>query len=167
LSPPRIFRMDSPPRTVPTTPVLISDDFIPSAASFSNALTIGIPTNLGPLVVSPAIAPPPARPVTEPAKAPEKPHAVGGDVQAAKLIKKVIPAYPALAKQARISGTVRLVGVIARDGTIEQLQVVSGHPLLVGTAVDAVRQWVYRPTLLNGVAVEVIAPIDVIFTLAQ
>ena len=58
----------------------------------------------------------------------------------------------------------RLIGVIAKDGTIRQLQVVSGHPLLVGAAVDAVRQWVYRPTLLNGEPVEVIAPIDVIFT---
>jgi periplasmic protein TonB len=62
---------------------------------------------------------------------------------------------------------VRLVGVIAKDGTIEQLRVVSGNPLLVGSAVAAVRQWVYRPTMLDGQAVAVIAPIDVIFTLAQ
>lgn len=100
-------------------------------------------------------------------KAPEKPVAVGGEVQAAKLVRKVIPAYPPLARAARVSGSVHLIGVIARDGTIQQLQVVSGNPLLVAAAVSAVRQWVYRPTLLDGAAVEVIAPIEVIFTLSQ
>jgi protein TonB len=98
---------------------------------------------------------------------PAKPTVVGGDVQAAKLLKKVIPVYPPLARQSRVSGTVQLVGVIAKDGTIQQLQVASGHPLLVKAALDAVRQWIYRPTLLNGQAVEVIAPIDVIFRLGQ
>jgi protein TonB len=89
----------------------------------------------------------------------------GGDVVAAKLVKKVIPVYPALARQARVSGTVHLEGILAKDGTIRNLQVLNGHPLLVAAAVDAVRQWVYRPTLLNGVPVEVIAPIDVVFML--
>jgi protein TonB len=105
--------------------------------------------------------------VEETPTAPAKPQRVGGDVQAAKLVKKVIPVYPPLARQARVSGTVQLIGIIAKDGTIQQLQVVSGHPLLVKAALDAVRQWIYRPTLLNGQAVEVIAPIDVIFTLGQ
>lgn len=85
----------------------------------------------------------------------------------ARLIKKVIPVYPPLARQARVSGTVHLIGVVAKDGTIQQLQVVSGNPLLVGAALDAVRQWVYRPTVLNNEVVEVIAPIDVIFILSQ
>ncbi len=58
-----------------------------------------------------------------------------------------------------------LEGVVSKDGTIRNLQVLSGHPLLVPAALDAVRQWVYRPTLLNSVPVEVIAPIDVVFTL--
>lgn len=92
---------------------------------------------------------------------------VGGDVQAAKLIKRVLPVYPALAKMARVSGTVRLSGIIARDGTIQQLQVIGGNPLLIAAAVDAVCQWIYRPTTLNGETVEVVAPIDVIFTLSQ
>ena len=110
----------------------------------------------------------PAKPrVAEAPPAPSTPIRVVSDVQAAKLIKKVIPIYPPLARQARVSGTVRLLGVIAKDGTIQQLQVVSGHPLLVPSALDAVRQWIYRPTLLNGQAVEVIAPIDVNFTLGQ
>ncbi|HLJ18216.1 MAG TPA: energy transducer TonB [Bryobacteraceae bacterium] len=72
-----------------------------------------------------------------------------------------------MARAARISGIVKLVGVIAKDDTIQQLQVVSGHPLLVRAALDAVRLWVYRPTLLNGAAVEVIAPIEVVFTLGE
>jgi protein TonB len=85
----------------------------------------------------------------------------------AKLVRKVIPQYPPLAKTARISGVVHLVGIVARDGTIQNLQLISGHPLLARAAIDAVKQWVYQPTLLNGEPVEVIAPIDVSFTLNQ
>jgi periplasmic protein TonB len=110
---------------------------------------------------------PPKATVAEPAKVPAKPVPIGGVVQSAKLVKKVIPVYPPLARQARVSGTVQLIGVIAKDGTIQQLQVVGGHPLLVKAALDAVRQWIYRPTLLNGQSVEVIAPIDVIFNLSN
>jgi periplasmic protein TonB len=104
----------------------------------------------------------PAATVATPARDPLK---VGGDVQAARIITRVLPAYPAIAKQSRISGTVRLLCVIAKDGTVQKLQVVSGHPFLTRAALDAVRQWVYRPTLLNGEPIEVTAPIDVIFTL--
>ncbi len=125
----------------------------------------GIPQGLNPFFRE--IIPQPKPHVAEPPPPPAQLQRVGGDVQAAKLIKKVIPIYPPLARQARVSGTVQLLGVIAKDGTIQQLQVTSGHPLLVKAALDAVRQWIYRPTLLNGVAVEVIAPIDVIFTLGQ
>ena len=115
-------------------------------------------------------APPPVaeKPVVkEPPPAPKEVQRIrtGGDVQAAKLVNRVIPVYPPLAKQARISGTVKLMGIIARDGKIINLQVLSGHPLLVPSAVEAVRQWVYAPTLLNGEPVEVVAPIDVNFTL--
>jgi protein TonB len=85
----------------------------------------------------------------------------------ARVMKRIMPIYPPLARAARISGIVKLMGIIARDGTIQQLQVLGGHPLLVASAVEAVRQWVYRPTTLNGEPVEVIAPIDVHFTLSQ
>jgi len=111
-----------------------------------------------------AVAPPPPKPVAAP---PAKPMRVGGNVMEARLVKRVMPVYPPLARQARISGTVRLEGVIARDGHIVNLQVHSGHPLLIAAAVDAVRQWVYKPTLLNNEPVEVIAPIEVHFTLGQ
>ena len=92
---------------------------------------------------------------------------VGGNVQAAKLIRQPKPVYPPLAKQARIQGTVRFNAVIGKDGTIQNLTVVSGHPLLIPSAQEAVKQWVYKPTLLNGEPVEVVTQIDVNFTLSQ
>jgi len=92
---------------------------------------------------------------------------VGGGVQATLLKHSVRPEYPPLAKQARIQGTVRLEAVIGKDGTVRNLTVVSGHPLLVPPSLEAVRQWVYEPTLLNGEPVEVITMIDVNFTLAE
>ena len=92
---------------------------------------------------------------------------VGGNVQAARLVNRVQPLYPPLARQTRISGTVKLHAIIGKNGAVEQLQVVSGHPLLVQSALDAVRQWRYQPTLLNGDPVEVDTEIDVIFSLAQ
>ena len=98
-------------------------------------------------------------------KPPETPVRVGGDVQSAKLIKQIVPVYPRTAIQTRIAGTVRLLGIIAKDGTIQRLQVLSGHPLLRQAALAAVSQWIYRPTILNGQPVEVEAPIDVIFIL--
>jgi protein TonB len=88
-------------------------------------------------------------------------------VQAAKLTRQVKPVYPPLAVQARISGTVRLAAVIGRDGSIQNLRVVSGHPLLTAAALDAVRQWRYLATLLNGEPMEVITQIDVNFTLGR
>jgi len=83
----------------------------------------------------------------------------------AKLIRKVIPQYPALARQIRVSGVVHLIGIISKDGKIENLQLVSGHPMLAAAAMEAVKQWIYQPTLLDGKPVEVIAPIEVKFTL--
>lgn len=90
---------------------------------------------------------------------------VGGAVQAAKMIRQVPPVYPVLAKQAHVTGTVVLHAIVGKDGTIEKLQLVSGPPLLVQAAIDAVKQWQYSPTLLNGQPVEVDTSIDVNFTL--
>lgn len=89
----------------------------------------------------------------------------GGNVQAARIINRVQPIYSAAARQERIEGVVRLHVIIAKDGTITQMEVVSGHPLLQQAALDAVRQWVYQPTLLEGKPVEVDTTIDVIFQL--
>jgi protein TonB len=82
------------------------------------------------------------------------------------LIHQVKPAYPPLARQARIQGSVVLQAVIAKDGTIQGLHVVSGHPMLAPAAVDAVKQWRYKPYFLNGEPVEVETQITVNFTLA-
>jgi periplasmic protein TonB len=91
---------------------------------------------------------------------------MGGNVEAAKLLHEVQPQYPVLARDARIQGTVVLQAVIAKDGTVQDLSLVSGQPLLVPAALNAVKQWVYRPTYLNGVPVEVLTEVDVNFRLS-
>ncbi|MFN7922409.1 MAG: M56 family metallopeptidase [Bryobacteraceae bacterium] len=103
----------------------------------------------------------------EPATDGTKRIRVGGNVQSSKLISKPAPEYPALAKQARIQGTVRFNVLIAKDGTIKALSLVAGHPLLVESAQKAVSRWQYQPTLLNGEPVEVITVIDVNYTLTE
>jgi periplasmic protein TonB len=81
------------------------------------------------------------------------------------LLRKVQPPYPALAKAARIEGSVVLKAIIDKEGNITDLQLVSGHPMLVPAAIEAVRQWKYKPYLLNGQPVEVETTVTVIFTL--
>jgi periplasmic protein TonB len=104
-------------------------------------------------------APPPPKP-----EAPKRIRVSGG-VQEAKIISRVQPLYPAIARQARIQGTVKLHAIIDKDGTIQSLEVVSGPPLLIQAAVSAVKQWRYKPTLLSDEPVQVETYIDVIFTL--
>ena len=108
---------------------------------------------------STAVAPPPPPP-----KAPSR-IKLGGSVQEAKIVARPNPVYPALARQARIQGNVVLHAVIDKDGHVSELQVVSGHPLLVQSALDAVKNWRYQPTLLNGDPVEVDTTITVTFVL--
>jgi len=88
-------------------------------------------------------------------------------ISAGNLIRKVQPTYPALARSARVQGTVVLQAVISRQGTIENLSVLTGHPMLVSAAIDAVRQWRYRPYILNNEPVEVETQITVNFSLAE
>jgi protein TonB len=92
---------------------------------------------------------------------------VGGIVSAARLIYQPKPEYPQLAKITRTEGTVEFEAIIGKDGTIEELKVLRGHPLLVKAALDAVRQWRYQPTLLNGEPIEVVTEITVNFKLAE
>ena len=82
------------------------------------------------------------------------------------LLHKVQPAYPALARSARIQGVVVLQAVISKQGTIENLVVLAGHPMLVPAAINAVRQWRYQPYILNAEPVEVETQITVNFSLA-
>ena len=90
---------------------------------------------------------------------------VGSNVQQANLLQHVEPVYPPLARQARIQGVVKFTVIIGKDGLMQQIKVDSGHPLLIPAAQEAVKQYKYRPTLLNGQPVEVQTTVDVAFTL--
>jgi protein TonB len=90
---------------------------------------------------------------------------VSGGVIEGNLLRKVTPTYPALAKTARIQGTVVLHAIISKQGNVENLTVLSGHPMLVQTAMDAVKQWKYKPYFLNGEPVEVETTVTVNFNL--
>lgn len=153
------------PKVIPKDIKIIKEEAEPANMGVSGGVPGGVPGGqmggvIGGVIGGVGAAPPPPRPtVTRITR--------GGNVQAAMLINRVTPVYPPLARQTRISGTVRLHALIAKDGTVQQLEVMSGHPLLVQAALDAVRQWRYRPTLLNGEPVEVDTTIDVIFTLNQ
>jgi len=90
---------------------------------------------------------------------------VKGDVQAAKVLKRVTPSYPDAARREGLQGTVRLHAIIGKDGGVEQVRVIRGYCSLSEVSLPAVKQWRYTPTLLNGEPVEVDTTIDVIFTL--
>ena len=96
--------------------------------------------------------------------APQKVRISSGVMQG-QLLNKVTPQYPQIAKAARISGKVVLAATISKNGTIEGLHVVSGHPMLVNAAMDAVKQWRYKPYILNGEPVEVETTIEVNFNM--
>jgi protein TonB len=91
---------------------------------------------------------------------------VSSGVSTGMLVRKVPPSYPPLARQARIQGTVILQATISKEGSIENLQLISGHPMLAPAAIEAVKQWKYKPYLLNGEPVEVETQVQVNFTLA-
>jgi TonB family protein len=103
-----------------------------------------------------------------PEAAPAKPQAAAasfGAVAVGVLLKKVQPEYPLAMKDARVQGTVVLKGVVGKDGRLRDLRFVSGPPLLQQAAMDAVKQWLYRPYLLNGEPVEVQTTVNIAFTL--
>jgi periplasmic protein TonB len=98
---------------------------------------------------------------------PEKPRPMSEGVMEAALIQKIQPQYPTVARLMHVSGTVRLRAIIGKDGSVSQLEVLSGNPILTQAAVVAVREWRYRPTRLNEEAVEVETYITVNFILDQ
>ena len=106
----------------------------------------------------------PERPV-EPPKQTTRLHR--SSVDPAMLVRRVEPVFPPLARQIRRSGKVELHALIATDGSIQSLELVSGDPLFVQSALDAVRQWRYKPTLLNGQPVEIDTFITVVYTVSQ
>jgi protein TonB len=114
-----------------------------------------------------------AVPVKPPAPRVIDKHETSGPVRVssglvnANLVKRVQPVYPVIARMNHIQGVVEFTAVISREGAIEKLQLKRGHPLLVNAAKDAVLQWRYRPTILNGQPVEVVTDIIVNFTLNE
>ena len=160
-----------PPTNIPTGVKRIVDvDMAPATESFALAgqgtdILAGIVPNALP-DAQPA-RPKPQPQVQPPTPPPAGPVRVSEGVQAARLIYGPKPPYPPLAITAHVEGRVRMQAIIAPDGTINSLQVMSGPPLLINAARDAVSRWRYQPTLLNGKAVEVITEIDVNFMLGR
>jgi protein TonB len=109
--------------------------------------------------IAPTVAPPPPPP---PVRTPRR---VGGKVQEAKLIRKEPPIYPEIARRARISGLVVLEVTIDEEGNVTGWKTQQGHPVLVEAAVQAVKQWKYSPTLLNGEPLQVVSTVNINFIL--
>jgi protein TonB len=153
------------PTRIPDTIVRLNDQPVASSPDINNIDGVdggtgtsrrGDINSVGPTV---EVAPPPAPPApTHPLKIS---HWAEGNI-----IYRVQPAYPSLARQARIQGSVELRATISKAGTIENLVVVSGHPMLVKSAIEAVRQWRYRPYLLNREPIEVETEVTVNFVLS-
>ena len=101
------------------------------------------------------------------ALAEDRPIRIGGNIAQANRISAVVPLYPAEAKENRIQGTVKLEITIDKEGHVSEMSLISGPQELVRSATDAVQQWVYKPTLLNGEPVSIVTTVDVNYTLAQ
>lgn len=152
------------PRAIPKDVAVFKEaELPPNVANNSNSnqggVFGGIPGQG--IMAASASAPPPPKP------APPARIKQGGDVTAASIITQTRPAYPPLARQARIQGTVVLHAIIDKEGKVAQMEIVSGHPLLVESALEAVKQWRYKPTQLNGEPVEVDTTIQVTFSMGS
>ncbi len=167
LAPRTLFAPVAIPKQIPSVDAATSAPDIGVVGLVGEANGSGAPgvvNLLGSVPTLPAPPPAEAQPQKQPATQPVR---LGGRVAEANVIRRVLPVYPPLAKSARVQGTVEFTALISKEGNIENLQLVHGHPLLVRAAREAVLQWKYRPTLLNGEAVEVITGIVVNFTLSQ
>jgi protein TonB len=156
---PRVVQLNKmvAPTVIPKTISIVKDE---APVIYSNSAE-GVDGGTGGGILGGIIgnaAPPPPKPA-----APQRIR-VGGNVEAGAILNKVQPEYPAIAKVAHISGTVVLHAVISKDGSIQELQYISGPPMLMKPAMDAVKQWRYKPYLLNGDPVEVETTINVDFS---
>jgi protein TonB len=151
------------PRAIPKQVEVFKEAELPPEAPVAGGVLGGLDNGLlGGLGSGPAVAAPPPPP---PAPKQTQRIKLGGQVVAAKLVAQPQPVYPPLARQARIQGNVVLHAIIDKDGRVGELQVISGHPLLVQSALEAVKNWRYQPTQLNGDPVEVDTTITVSFVL--
>ncbi|HSZ61218.1 MAG TPA: energy transducer TonB [Terriglobales bacterium] len=165
-APVRNFRLDQiiAPPSIPTHIVNNGDDnSVPAAPDFSSIDTGDIRSGHGGADVAHGIGDMPV--VIPPRPVAAKPLMVS-HLAEANLLHKVQPIYPPIARQARVQGAVELRAIISKTGTIENLIVVRGHPMLSSAAIEAVRQWRYRPYLLNGEPIEVETEITVNFLLS-
>lgn len=150
-----------PPTHIPST---IDERPDPQAPELS-----GISSGPGPSTPCPGCIllndsmPQPARPADAQPRVPRRLHVTR--LEPAMLLRRIEPEYPSLARQIHKEGQVELHAIISTDGTIRSLQVVSGDPLFLRSAIDAVGQWRYRPTVLNGQPVEIDTYITVIYSL--
>jgi periplasmic protein TonB len=119
---------------------------------------IGIASNSGDKALAGIMESTPATPVLRTMK-------VSQGVSQGMILKKVAPGYPSQARQLRIEGVVQLEATVAKDGSVKDVKVVSGHPILARAATEAVKQWKYKPYLLNGKPVEIETQISVNFKL--
>jgi protein TonB len=159
------------PKSVPSKILMVTEEEAPLASGVIGGIPGGVPGSGGGLSGLmgglPAAAPPKPPPAPPAPPKPTGPAKIGGQVVAANLINPVKPVYPPLAKMARQQGTVKFEAMISKEGTIEDLKLISGPPLLVQAAMDAVKQWRYKPTILNGEPTEVQTTIDVNFSLSN
>jgi periplasmic protein TonB len=154
------------PTKIPQKIQMIKEDEAPpqmAAAGVVGGVPGGIPGGQMGGVIGGIIS---STPVAVPKVATPQRVRVSAGVTSGLLVRRIQPNYPPLARQARIQGTVVLHAVISKDGSIENLTLVSGHPMLAPAAIDAVKQWKYKPYLLNGEPVEVDTEVQVNFTLA-
>jgi len=153
------------PNKIPEKVQMIKEEEAPPAVSSIGGVVggVGVPGGAVGGVIGGIIS---STPVAVPKVATPQRVRVSQGVSEGLLIHKVQPSYPPLARQARIQGAVILQAIIAKDGTIQNLHAISGHPMLQPAAIDAVKQWRYKPYFLNGEPVEVETQITVNFTLS-
>src|SRR5579862_8418849 len=155
------------PTKIPEKVQMIKEDEAPPPMAATGGVVGGVPGGIpgGQMggVIGGIIS---STPVAVPKVATPQRVRVSQGVSTGLLVRKVNPTYPPLARQARIQGTVVLHAVIGKDGSIQNLQLVSGHPMLAPAAIEAVKQWKYKPYLLNGEPVEVDTEVQVNFTLS-
>jgi periplasmic protein TonB len=170
-NPAPLFRADLLiPDRMPAHPTTLVDD--PPGVASGLGVIGGLPDSMGsnsaldsvlkvaPEVARPVVKPPEPKPPVEEVK-----RVRVSSLDPGRLLHMVQPVYPPIAKSAHIEGTVELSAVIGTDGRVRELNVTGGHVLLRKAAMDAVRQWIYKPPVLNGESVEIVAPIAVVFRL--
>ena len=155
------------PTKIPKKVEMIKEDEAPPPVMASTGVVGGVPGGIpgGSMggVIGSVLS---STPVAVPKIATPQRVRVSSGVSQGLIVRRVQPNYPPLARQARIQGTVVLQAMISKDGNIENLQLISGHPMLAPAAIEAVKQWKYKPYLLNGEPVEVETQVQVNFTLA-